>query len=47
MLNAVYQAVTWGLLTAFIGFLAYGAAVAVLTLIRFYRSELRKLQRTR
>jgi F0F1-type ATP synthase assembly protein I len=42
MLDLVFKATAWGLLTVFAGFLVYGFGVGILTLVRFYRAELSK-----
>lgn len=47
MLTVVFQAITWGLLAIFVGFLVYGAGIVLYTLVNFYRGELAKLNANR
>ncbi|WP_417494539.1 hypothetical protein [Maricaulis sp.] len=47
MIDLVCSLVTWGLLGIFAGFLAYGAAVAAYTLLRFYQGQFAKLASAR
>jgi len=47
MLAAVFQAITWGLLSIFVAFLLYGLSVAVWTLVKFYHGEWTKHVRSR
>jgi len=47
MLAAVFQAITWGLLSIFVVFLLYGISIAVFTLVKFYRAELASHVRSR
>lgn len=43
MLDVVYRVVTCGLLGIFAGYFAYGVAVVLYTLSRFYLTEFAKL----
>lgn len=47
MLEVVYKVVTWGLLGLFVAFIAYGVAITVYTLSRFYLTEFAKLSTRR
>ena len=43
MLDAVYWAITVGLLGVFASFVAFGIGVAIYEIIRFYRAQFLKL----
>jgi hypothetical protein len=46
MLDAVSWAITWGLLSIFIVFFVFGAAVAIFAFVRFYWAEIARWQRS-
>ena len=44
MLSLLSQAITWGLLLVFAGFVIFGLCVAGIELFRFYAREIQKLR---
>ncbi|WP_417467370.1 hypothetical protein [Maricaulis sp.] len=43
MAEILYRVVTWGLLSIFAAFMAFGIAIAAYTLFNFYRAQFNKL----